>query len=218
MTTFSFSTDAPAEVKAGVLILPVFQGPEFGPGVKETAPPAGVQGREAHREEGRIAPRHEAQRRPVRGRRRPARWAWGSVGISTWRRCGRRSAGVAASVGSLRARGDDVPAGGEGRDRRCGPGRRGRARSRRLSVRPLQVEERAHAAQEGHARRERQGRHEGGPRGRPSRGGARGRGVRGRATSSTRPPATSPRRSSRARRRRWRKPRGSRARSGRRPS
>ena len=36
MTTFSFSTDAPAEVKAGVLILPVFQGPEFGPGVKET--------------------------------------------------------------------------------------------------------------------------------------------------------------------------------------
>src|SRR5687767_12252847 len=36
VTTFSFSTDAPAEVKAGVLILPVFEGPEFGPGVKET--------------------------------------------------------------------------------------------------------------------------------------------------------------------------------------
>jgi GTP cyclohydrolase I/GTP cyclohydrolase-4 len=36
VTTFSFSTDAPAEVKAGVLILPVFQGPEFGPGVEET--------------------------------------------------------------------------------------------------------------------------------------------------------------------------------------
>ena len=36
MTTFSFSTDAPVAVKAGVLILPVFQGPEFGPGVKET--------------------------------------------------------------------------------------------------------------------------------------------------------------------------------------
>ncbi len=36
MTTFSFSTDAPLAVKAGVLILPVFQGPEFGPGVKET--------------------------------------------------------------------------------------------------------------------------------------------------------------------------------------
>ena len=34
MTTFSFSTDAPEVVKAGVLILPVFQGPEFGPGVK----------------------------------------------------------------------------------------------------------------------------------------------------------------------------------------
>jgi leucyl aminopeptidase len=36
VTTFSFSTAAPAEVKAGVLILPVFQGPEFGPGVGET--------------------------------------------------------------------------------------------------------------------------------------------------------------------------------------
>ena len=36
MTTFSFSTDAPAAVKAGVLILPVFEGPEFGPGVRET--------------------------------------------------------------------------------------------------------------------------------------------------------------------------------------
>jgi leucyl aminopeptidase len=36
VTTFSFSTDAPAAVKAGVLILPVFRGPEFGPGVTET--------------------------------------------------------------------------------------------------------------------------------------------------------------------------------------
>jgi leucyl aminopeptidase len=35
VTTFSFSTDAPVAVKAGVLILPVFQGPDFGPGVKE---------------------------------------------------------------------------------------------------------------------------------------------------------------------------------------
>jgi leucyl aminopeptidase len=34
VTTFSFSTDAPEVVKAGVLILPVFQGPEFDPGVK----------------------------------------------------------------------------------------------------------------------------------------------------------------------------------------
>ncbi|MGH2680107.1 MAG: leucyl aminopeptidase [Actinomycetota bacterium] len=36
MTTYSFSTDAPAAVKAGVLILPVFQGLGFGPGVEET--------------------------------------------------------------------------------------------------------------------------------------------------------------------------------------
>jgi leucyl aminopeptidase len=36
VTTFSFSTDAPAAVKAGVLIVPVFQGPLFGPGAKET--------------------------------------------------------------------------------------------------------------------------------------------------------------------------------------
>ena len=36
MTTFSFSTEAPVAVKAGVLILPVFEGPDFGPGVEET--------------------------------------------------------------------------------------------------------------------------------------------------------------------------------------
>jgi leucyl aminopeptidase len=39
MTTYAFSTDAPARVKTGLLILPVFQGekgtPEPGPGVKE---------------------------------------------------------------------------------------------------------------------------------------------------------------------------------------
>ena len=32
MTTFSFSTDRPAEAKAGVLVAPVFTGPTFGPG------------------------------------------------------------------------------------------------------------------------------------------------------------------------------------------
>ena len=36
MTTYSFTTDAPTGVKAGVLILPVFKGPVFGPGVAET--------------------------------------------------------------------------------------------------------------------------------------------------------------------------------------
>ncbi len=36
MTTFSFSVDAPDAVKSGVLIVPVFQGPVFGPGVRET--------------------------------------------------------------------------------------------------------------------------------------------------------------------------------------
>jgi leucyl aminopeptidase len=36
VTTFSFSTDATVAVKAGVLILPVFQGPKLGPGVQET--------------------------------------------------------------------------------------------------------------------------------------------------------------------------------------
>ena len=36
MTNASFSTDAPATVRAGVLVLPVFQGPVPGPGVKET--------------------------------------------------------------------------------------------------------------------------------------------------------------------------------------
>ncbi|MGZ8604578.1 MAG: leucyl aminopeptidase family protein, partial [Actinomycetota bacterium] len=38
MTTFSYSTDAPAKVRAGVLVLPMFQGPTgplAGPGVKE---------------------------------------------------------------------------------------------------------------------------------------------------------------------------------------
>jgi leucyl aminopeptidase len=36
VTTYSYSTEAPTGVKAGVLILPVFQGPDFGPGVAET--------------------------------------------------------------------------------------------------------------------------------------------------------------------------------------
>jgi leucyl aminopeptidase len=36
MTNISFSTDATSAVRAGVLVLPVFQGPAPGPGVKET--------------------------------------------------------------------------------------------------------------------------------------------------------------------------------------
>ena len=36
MTTVSYSTDAPSAARAGVLVLPVFQGPAPGPGVKET--------------------------------------------------------------------------------------------------------------------------------------------------------------------------------------
>jgi leucyl aminopeptidase len=36
VTSFSFSTEGPAEAKAGVLVAPVFQGPDFGPGVAET--------------------------------------------------------------------------------------------------------------------------------------------------------------------------------------
>ena len=35
MVTFSFSTDAPATVAADVLVLPIFEGPEAGPGVRE---------------------------------------------------------------------------------------------------------------------------------------------------------------------------------------
>jgi leucyl aminopeptidase len=36
VTTFSYSTDAPASVKADLLIAPVFQGPRPGPGVRES--------------------------------------------------------------------------------------------------------------------------------------------------------------------------------------
>jgi leucyl aminopeptidase len=36
VTTFSFSAEAPEAVKAGVLIVPVFQGPDFGPGASAT--------------------------------------------------------------------------------------------------------------------------------------------------------------------------------------
>ncbi len=35
MTTFSYSTDTPAAVRADVLVLPVFEGPKAGPGVKD---------------------------------------------------------------------------------------------------------------------------------------------------------------------------------------
>jgi leucyl aminopeptidase len=37
VTTFSFSGDRPAAVKAGVLVAPVFQGPAFGPGADDPA-------------------------------------------------------------------------------------------------------------------------------------------------------------------------------------
>ena len=36
MTTYAYSSDAPAEVETGLLIVPVFQGPKPGPGVRET--------------------------------------------------------------------------------------------------------------------------------------------------------------------------------------
>jgi leucyl aminopeptidase len=36
VTTFSYSTDAAADVRTGILVLPVYQGPEPGPGVRET--------------------------------------------------------------------------------------------------------------------------------------------------------------------------------------
>ena len=36
MTTYSYSSESPADVRAGLLIVPVFQGPSPGPGVRET--------------------------------------------------------------------------------------------------------------------------------------------------------------------------------------
>ena len=36
MTTYAYSSESPADVKAGLLIVPVFQGPKPGPGVRET--------------------------------------------------------------------------------------------------------------------------------------------------------------------------------------
>ena len=36
MTTYVYSNESPADVKAGLLIVPVFQGPKPGPGVRET--------------------------------------------------------------------------------------------------------------------------------------------------------------------------------------
>ena len=38
MTTYAYSSETPADVKAGLLIVPVFQGPKPGPGVRETGP------------------------------------------------------------------------------------------------------------------------------------------------------------------------------------
>jgi len=36
VTTYAYSSESPADVKAGLLIVPVFQGPKPGPGVRET--------------------------------------------------------------------------------------------------------------------------------------------------------------------------------------
>ena len=35
MTTYAYSSDAPGEIRTGLLIVPVFQGPAPGPGVRE---------------------------------------------------------------------------------------------------------------------------------------------------------------------------------------
>ena len=54
MTTFSYSTDAPAKVRAGVLVLPMYsetEGPARRPRREGGRPGAGVSRRQAHRQE-----------------------------------------------------------------------------------------------------------------------------------------------------------------------
>ena len=100
MTTFSFSTDAPVAVKAGVLILPVFQGPEFGPGVEETGLEQAYRDAKLTGKKGEslLVTKRDGDASP----RAPSfSTVWGTAGSSTSPRCGRRSdASPHPSVGS----------------------------------------------------------------------------------------------------------------------
>ena len=60
MTTFSYASEAPAAVKAGLLIVPVFEGPRPGPGVKELGLAEAYAAAKLTGKRGRGPARHEA--------------------------------------------------------------------------------------------------------------------------------------------------------------
>ena len=140
MTTYSYSSESPADVKAGLLIVPVFQGPKPGPGVRET----GLA--KAYADAKHTGKRGEALLVTRRDRDRFAADAVLLVGVGPKEEL--TIDGVRARARArrrhrtpLRNGRDDVPAGvRRPAGGRSGAGRRGRARARRLPVRPLPLE------------------------------------------------------------------------------
>ena len=216
MTTFSFSMDAPASVKAGVLILPVFQGPAFGPGVKE------LRLEQAYRDAKLTGKKGESLLVTKRNGDRFAANAVLLLGVGERKEFDvpamRKALGrVAASVGRFGHAATTFPQAVKGDVAEVaqaaaeGLGLGGYRFVRYKTKKDHTPLSRSRSSGTPRATRRRHVRRSVRPRSWSMRS-------PGPATSSTRRRATSPRRSSLGRPRRWRRPRGSRARSGRRPS
>ena len=177
MTTCTYSTDSPANVRTGLLVLPMFHGPKGplpGPGVKEV-------GLEQAYRDAKLTGKKQENLLVVR--RDGDRFTAGAVllvgagdkaELDVERRQARAGSG-GERVPALRDRRDHVPAGGhrEGRRRRDAGGGRGH-RARQLPLRSLQDREvRDQAAHPDHGARLGAGRCEGGARGRQARAGRR---------------------------------------------
>ena len=150
MTTFSYAAGSAREVATGLLVVPVFEGPEPGPGVRETRSARRLHRRAAHGEEGRAPARHETPGRSLRGRRRAARRRRAQRRVRRQRDApgpgtgGGHRAPVRGRRHDLRA-GGRRPAGDRGRPglrRGHGPGR--------VPLRPLPVRPRRHGDHQGH--------------------------------------------------------------------
>ena len=142
MTTYAYSSESPADVKAGLLIVPVFQGPKPGPGVRET----GLA--KAYADAKLTGKKGEAVLVTRRDRDRFAAGAVLLVGVGPkdeltiegMRRALGRAAGTARRFGSVATTFPQAFGARQARRRRPG-GRRG-PRARRLPLRSLSHEAR----------------------------------------------------------------------------
>ena len=166
MPTFAFSTDRPTDQAVDVLVLPVFEGPEAGPGVKDVK---GVDLLEQFAASGAKGKRGESLLVPNTGDEALAAKAVLLVGVgpkaaASPDACRRAIGRVARQLGQAQDGRDHAPADrrreGPARGR---PGDRGGRAPRLVPVRPLQVQggRRGPAPGQGHDPGRRQDRREG---------------------------------------------------------